>query len=419
MEEKRIGFVSTRLAGTDGVSLETSKWAEVLQRCGHECFYMAGELDTPAENSFLVPSCHFSHPDILETYNGCFGRPSRTPETTRKIEELKYGLKQSIRDFVGRFDLDLLIPENAVTIPMNLPLGLAITEYGIETGFPMVVHNHDFFWERQRFLYNGCWDYLNKAFPPNLLTIRHAVLNSSQDNQLSLRKGISAVIVPNVMDYANPPAAPDGYADDLRETLGIAEDEKLILQPTRIVKRKKIERAIELVHRLNIPATLVVSHGFGDEADDYQARVMEYSRILNVKTVLCSGLIDEERGNLPDGRKVYTLADIYQQADLVTYPSSIEGFGNAFLEAVYHRRPILVNNYSTYNFDIRPKGFQTVEIDDYVSNGAVELAQKVLTDPDLGREMAEHNYELARQYFSYEVLEYKLNGLMVSCMGVF
>ena len=42
-----IGFVSTRFAGIDGVSLESSKWAEVLEDLGHLCFWFAGEL---AEN---------------------------------------------------------------------------------------------------------------------------------------------------------------------------------------------------------------------------------------------------------------------------------------------------------------------------------------------------------------------------------
>ena len=28
----RIGFVSTRIAGTDGVSLEIAKWAHVIER---------------------------------------------------------------------------------------------------------------------------------------------------------------------------------------------------------------------------------------------------------------------------------------------------------------------------------------------------------------------------------------------------
>ena len=34
----RIGFVSTRFAGKDGVSLEVEKWVSVLEGMGHECF---------------------------------------------------------------------------------------------------------------------------------------------------------------------------------------------------------------------------------------------------------------------------------------------------------------------------------------------------------------------------------------------
>jgi len=36
---KNIGFVSTRFAGTDGVTLESSKWAEVLEQKGHQYTY--------------------------------------------------------------------------------------------------------------------------------------------------------------------------------------------------------------------------------------------------------------------------------------------------------------------------------------------------------------------------------------------
>ena len=39
----RIGFISTRFHGTDGVSLEAAKWAEVFEKyLGHECFWFAG-----------------------------------------------------------------------------------------------------------------------------------------------------------------------------------------------------------------------------------------------------------------------------------------------------------------------------------------------------------------------------------------
>ena len=59
-----IGFISTRFAGTDGVSLETEKWATVLERLGHKCFYFAGKCDRPAEQSQIVPEAFYRHPEI-------------------------------------------------------------------------------------------------------------------------------------------------------------------------------------------------------------------------------------------------------------------------------------------------------------------------------------------------------------------
>lgn len=414
---KRIGFVSTRLAGTDGVSLETEKWACVLEREGHTCFYMAGELDTPEAASFLVPECHFTHPEILETYQGCFDRRTRDPVVTKHIEVLKHRLKDALAEFVEAFDLDLLIPENALTIPLNIPLGLALTEFAVETGIPMIAHHHDFFWERKRFLQNACWDYLNKAFPPHLPMIQHSVINSSQDNQVSLRTGISTMIIPNVMEFEEPPPKPDGYADDLRDALGFSEGETFILQPTRVVQRKGIERAIELVHRLNLPAKLVISHASGDEGDEYSVRIREYSRIMGVETVSAAHVASECRGTDANGQKQYTLEDFYHVCDFVTYPSRIEGFGNAFLEAIYYRRPIMVNNYAIFDSDIAPKGFQTVEINEYVTREKVEAVRKLLLEPDAAAAMVEHNYELGRRFFSFGVLAQKLNVMLATCFG--
>ena len=91
----------------------------------------------------------------------------------------------------------------------------------------------------------------------------------------------------------------------------------------------------------------------------------------------------------------YTLADVYPHADLVTYRSSIEGFGNAFLEAVYHRRPIVVNRYSIYEIDIAPRGFRVVEFDGYISAATVAATRRLLDDPALAAAWAETNYALA------------------------
>ena len=430
----RLGFLSTRIAGTDGVSLETEKWADVFESEGFECFYFAGELDRPPERSMLYEKAHFKHPVIKALHGQCYGVSVRNRSTTKQIYALKVEMKDAIYEFLEKFDLEILVPENMLTIPLNIPFGLALTEVISETGIPTIAHHHDFFWERQNFVTNAVWEYLNMAFPPHIPHIHHAVINSSADNQLGLRTGISATVIPNVMDFENPPptvatdadgkitgamAVPekDDYTQSVRSDLGVADDELLILQPTRVVKRKGIEHAIELVSRLEMKAKLVISHASGDEGYDYERRIREYSRLMNVETVFVSDIINHRRGATSSGRKIYTLYDIYPYADLVTYPSNFEGFGNAFLEAVYFCKPIVVNTYSIYTMDIKPKGFAVIEMDGYVSNEAVEKTRKVLSDEGYRRKMVARNYKIAATYYSYRVLRRKLHNLLTDCMA--
>ncbi|MCB2146631.1 MAG: glycosyltransferase family 4 protein [Deltaproteobacteria bacterium] len=411
-----IGFISTRFAGTDGVSLETEKWARVFEIERFHCFYFAGELDRDPARAFLVPKAHFMEPEIRTIFNTAFGASAngvRDRQLTTKIYEIKEHLKDRLYDFIKKFNIDLLVPENALTIPLNIPLGLAITEVIAETGLPTIAHHHDFFWERQQFKTNAVWDYLNMAFPPHLPPIRHVVISSSADNQLSLRTGISGTLIPNVMDFKNPPLPPDEYANDVRQALGLDPDEHLILQPTRVVKRKGIENAIELVSRLGLKARLVISHASGDEGHDYEQRIIDYSQRMQVNTLFVSDIINDRRGTTADGRKIYTLYDIYHHADFITYPSTIEGFGNAFLEAVYFRKPILVNRYSIYTFDIKPKGFMAVEIEGYVTDEAIAHTRELLLDEKVRKRMVESNYALGEKFYSYEVLHDKLMNLMV------
>jgi glycosyltransferase involved in cell wall biosynthesis len=417
-ESKNIGIISARLAGTDGVSLETAKWTDVLEQMGHTCFFFAGELDRPPEKSMLVEEAHFMHPEIKDLYSHCFETRLRKPEVSRRIQEAKELLKKKINKFIKTFDIDLLITQNALTIPLNIPLGLAITEVLAEKGIPTIAHHHDIFWERKRFLVNAAWDYLNMAFPPHLPNIQHVVINSSAGNQLALRTGISSTLIPNVMDFDNPPPPPDDYGADIRETFGIKEDELFILQPTRVVARKGIETSIELVRRLGRKAKLVISHAADDEGHGYQKRVAEYSALFNVETLFVSRTIGEERGLNEEGKKVYPIWDVYPRADFITYPSTFEGFGNAFLETIYFRRPIAVNIYSVYATDIKPKGFKVVELDDYITDSSIRLTRQILANPNMTEELVEHNYNLGKYYYSYTILRKKLSILMSNAFGV-
>ena len=414
---RRIGFVSTRFSTNDGVSLETHKWAHVLEGLGHQTFYFAGLCNRPPEVSYVVPEAHFDHSEIREIHSIAYRLRIRPFTVTRRIRELQWHLKQHLYEFIKKFNIELLIVENALSIPMNIPLGLALTELIAETGLPTIGHHHDFSWERKRFLINCVGDYLDMSFPPRLPTIKHVVINSLAANQIARRKGVGSSVIPNVMDFDHPPAPPDGYTTSLRADLGFDSDEYFFLQPTRVVRRKGIEHAIELIKRLGEKSRLVISHESGDEGDDYMEHVRTLAELFGVNVLFTSDIIGVRRGTTPDGRKIYSLDDIYPYCDIVTYPSIMEGFGNAFLEAIYFKKPLVVNNYTIYSTDIEPKGFKAIQFDGFITEDTVRQVREVLNDPELTRSMTEHNYNLASKFYSYRALQQQLETILGSFFG--
>jgi len=231
-----------------------------------------------------------------------------------------------------------------------------------------------------------------------------------------MRRRLSATYVSNVFDFRNLPPPPDDYALTVRDELGIAPDERLILQPTRIVRRKNIERAVELVRQLSAHDprhryVLVVTGYAGDESGSYYDWLLRQVETAGIRALFIGDRIVERRG-VQDGRRTYTLWDIYPHADFVTYLSSYEGFGNALIETLYFRKPLVVNAYTAYRSDIKPAGVRAVEIREEVTPQTVHDVLALLDDPAEVARLVAHNYAVGQTHFSYEVLESRLRALL-------
>lgn len=413
----QIGFISTRFSGTDGVSLEAKKWAEVFNAAGHECYWFAGLVEGAPDRCMQVPEAHFSHARNIAINDHVFGKVGRDPSITEAIHRLRVRLKEHLHRFISRFNLDLLVVQNAVTIPMNIPLGLAITETIAETGIPTIAHHHDFVWERNRFSRNGVSDYLQMAFPPKLPNIEHVVINSAAREELAHRHGLSSTLIPNVIDFTHTPRINHG-ARSFRAAHGFTDSDIIILQPTRVIQRKGIELAIDMVRQLEDDRLkLLVSHEAGDEGFHYARWLDERAKDQGVDLRFITRPI---RSPWTHGDLVaadFSLWDLYANADFVTFPSHCEGFGNAFLEAVYFRKPMLVNRYATFIRDIEPLDFDLVMIDGYVDAKAAETVRGIIGDSNRMKEIGRHNYRIASRNFSYDILRSRLEGILKNLFG--
>jgi len=411
-----IGFIATRLHGTDGVTLEVEKWAQVLRKLGHEIFFCAGELGGYAKDGTLIPELHFADQTIFALSQRAFG--SEPDEDGDALADQIYSradeMRAPLRNFIRSNKLDLIIVQNALTIPMNLPLGVSLTGLIAELGIDTIAHHHDFFWERQRYQTNAILDLLDTAFPAKLPNIQHVTINSIAKARLNARRGISSIVIPNVFDFSSPPPVIDDFNMDFRADLGLSDGDLLILQPTRVIQRKGIEMSIEILKRLDgAKPHLFITHRADDEGLSYWRWLKREASVMNVDVQLIDYAIGSQRGRIND-HKIYSLWDAYLHADLITYPSLYEGFGNALLESIFVKKITVVNRYPVYNADIKPYGFEFIELDGFVSEDSIEQVIGLINSPDQVKEITDKNFQIAREHFSLDVLERNLKELIAN-----
>lgn len=410
----RIGIVATRLSGVDGVTFETAKWEIVLEQMGHEVRLCAGDVDALRPDARLVPAMHFTYPQAARVTAAAFDPDSDPVAVRHEIERLAGLLVPVLSDWIQGRGIELLIVENAWAIPMHLPLGVALRRVVETTGLPAIGHHHDYWWERERFADCVVPEILDHAFPPDLPGVRHVSINTLAAGELRQRRGIDSQVIPNVFDFGSPrPRRSPAVRRKLRHELGMNERGLLVVQPTRVVPRKGIELAIELVGRLNDPdAVLLITSPAGDEGLDYLVKLERLAEDAGIHLRYAADrFVPDDLEGQPI-KPAHSLNDAYLAADLITYPSLYEGYGNALVEALFYGVPVVVNRYPVYDVDIRPLGLKLIEIDGAVTDATVEEVKAILANPRRARENARHNFAIAQKHLSYRLLRRRLRALL-------
>ncbi len=421
----RIGIIIGRIGGIDGVSLEAEKWISVLNKMGHDIYIISGQFEQRKiniEHETLVPEMSFFSPESYWGQKKAFFFPEADPdELITHIEFYSDIIANKIIDWVHNKKIELIISENASALPAHLEMGLGIKMAVMQLDIPVITHDHDFAWERgDRYVspHKQINELIEETFPLCLPNVHHAVINLHAQETLKKKFDIDAIVVPNVMDFDKPFGQLNENNKTLRRDLGLKETDIILSQVTRIVRRKGIETAISLIDKLdNKNIKLVITGSYADDSGNiYYNELIDLIHKLKLynQIIFASHLINNKglRGN--GNVRNYSLSDAYANSRAVTYFSTYEGFGNAFVEAVLAKQPVFVNNYKpVYWPDIGSKGFKTVMLEDNVlTDDAVKNVNEIIFNDKLNKEISEYNFELGKKYFSFNILEQKLEELL-------
>lgn len=445
-----IALCHYRVGETDGVSLEMDKWKKVLKNMGHKVYFIAGSTGT--SDGYVIPEMNYRFEEDLKIERNAYLKLEEyqdEDELIRAIKKLTLKIEEGLKKILIENKIDLIVPNNILSIGRSIPTATAFTNVIKELGIRCIGHHHDFYWERDNFSQPTCnfvRKVLEEYYPPKDDLISHVVINSIVQKELKVRRNLDSIIIPNVFDFDEKLWEVDNYNKDFRERLGIKDNDILMLQATRVTNRKAIELAIDVVGEMqkeenrkileeaklyngksfnrNSRIVLVLA-GMIETADDYVERIKTRAKGSNVEMLFVNNLVEHSRC-VKDNNKIYSLWDTYVFADIITYPSIQEGWGNQFLEGLFAKKPMLVFEYDVYKEDIKEKGFKVIslgdkyELDKYglakVSKGVIKRAAeeciKLLIDKDYREKMVEENFQSGKKHFSLESLEERLKNIV-------
>ena len=284
-----------------------------------------------------MPELDSRHPEVAKITQAL--ATGRVPRDYR-------GLRNRLRDELARrlADRDVVVAHNVLTMPFNL----AAAEALLALDRPLVAWTHDLAWTMARYAAfrrdRSPWSLLGKPQPG----CRYVAVSTTRAGEMAAALGLPRdhiEVVANGIDALDFIGVAAGTAK-LAARAGMLEADPLILVPTRITPRKRLELAIEVaaVMRSKAPQLrLVVSgplgahspenEGYARALEDLAAQTGCQENVIFMRSLQGSGENHPVRSE--------DVAGLYRLADLVLLPSESEGFGLVLLESGLARTPVV------------------------------------------------------------------------------
>lgn len=305
-----------------------------------------------------VPLLSPENPRVQEVQKDILEKRKETPE----FEKLKDEIKQELQRYLS--DIDTCIVHNIPSMPFNFAATAAINELTEE------LKTHFIFWLHDTILVRKEWQEFFGSFPLTLLHHKNQKITfvaptsfrAKQFASLEEPYKISKMrIIPNgvnIQEYLKI----DETTKQLMKRLDLSFNDFIIITPVRVLPRKNIELALEVLHELilvsgkrRIKLLVTGPPGTDSESVAYEEKLREVikARKLQESVIFCHDLISFNRQFSNGKIKKWSVADVYNIGDLVLIPSKEEGFGLPIIEAGAARKPIFCSRIPPFQELIR------------------------------------------------------------------
>ena len=350
---KRVGIIHYTGPGplTGGVELVMGHHARLLTQAGYEVHLVSGtEGETGHANviEHHIPLISPRNPRVLEIQEEILREQKETPDFDLVKKEIKTELLSALSG------VKKCIVHNIPSMPFNFAASAAINEITDESEIRMIYWLHDSVLLREE------WKDKMGKFPVSLLhhkNPRTVFVTPTHFRAKQIRevpepyKIEHAHVIPNgvsIEEYIKI----DQTTKELMNKLGLRFENYIIVTPVRVTPRKNIELALQVIDELKHlvgPAREIrllvtgppdhITTETGKAYFEYLQEIIE-NRGLREDVIFCHQVINQNREFDNGHIKKWSVADVYNIADLVFIPSREEGFGLPVIEAGASRKPI-------------------------------------------------------------------------------
>jgi glycosyltransferase involved in cell wall biosynthesis len=283
-------------------------------------------------------------------------------EKTEEFETLKDDIKHELRKLFS--GLSVCIIHNIPSMPFNFAATAAINELADDMKTRFIFWLHDTILAREE------WQDSIGKFPLTLLHHKDSRITFVTPTSFRAKQFASfeepyripkMKVIPNgvnVEEYLKI----DETTKKLMVRLGLSFDDFIIVAPVRVLPRKNIELAILVVHELvhisgnrRIRLLITGPPGADVESATYETKLKETIRMRRLQdaVIFCHDLISFKRKIAGNKIIKWSVADVYNIADLIFIPSKEEGFGLPVIEAGAARKPIFCSRIPPFQELIR------------------------------------------------------------------
>lgn len=346
--------------GVGGVELTMYHHARLLTSLGHQVTIVAGQGEPVQPGvTFRQEPLATSRGELITELNAQLNAGLIPANFEALVSQIQTALPNHLRG------CDVVIGHNLFTLHKNLALTTAVyrlTQAGHQ-GPPWVAWHHDFAWLRPQYqadLHPGePWELLRYPWPG----VRHVTVSQAQQADLAKLYHLPLEAIHVVSPGVEPLEffRSEETVIELVQQWHLLDADCIFLLPARLTRRKNIELALHWLAAVRAEsswdARLIIT---GPPGPHNPANAAYLSSLLVTRKELgleqAVHFVYAARG---EGERLLlsdaALANLYQIADAMFFPSKQEGFGIPILEAGLVRLPIFATDLPPFRESAGPE----------------------------------------------------------------